>query len=359
VAQTVTEASRMEAWRHWEEKQHEEEAAKADFLAQCEQEEEAERRATSALCIGQVLDAVKAAGYKTLHKFLADLLATKDQHQLLQVSQTLINHGHELLELIWAHQPELVSQWISKVAGEILKEEGTRLAQFLRPPQDQGVGTTLESFSLERILADTEYLAPTLCILLRLLAQEEAGENSGKEKRRDVDLVLSTVICMLVQTQNEKSSEYQTAMSFYLLACGTTHSQFEVLNHAGICLSYQSTLQKVKDLGQERLAVVRKIAHKRMFMLIWDNLNFAFRVGRQRLGSNDHFDNGTTASLIVLWGFAVGNLPLKILQPRKTRLPVLEFTASDLLPSLEDVQQLEALHRWHIEDILVQAYPIL
>jgi hypothetical protein len=162
---------------------------------------------------------------------------------------------------------------------------------------------------------------------------------------------------MLVQTRNEKSSEYQTTMSFYLLACGTT--QFEVLNHAGICLSYQSTLQKVKDLGQERLAVVRKIAHKHMFILIWDNLNFAFRVGQQRLGSNDHFDNGTTASLIVLWGFAVGNLPLKILPPRKMRLPVLEFTAGDLLPSLEDVQQLEALHRWHIEDILVQAYPIL
>jgi hypothetical protein len=91
----------------------------------------------------------------------------------------------------------------------------------------------------------------------------------------------------------------------------------------------------------------------------WDNLNFAFRVGQQRLGSNDHFDNGTTATLIILWGFAVGDLPLEILPPRKTRLPVLEFTADDLLPSLEDVQQLETLHRWHIEDILVQAYPIL
>jgi hypothetical protein len=107
---------------------------------------------------------------------------------------------------------------------------------------------------------------------------------------------------MLVQTRNEKSSEYQTTMSFYLLACGATRSQFEVLNHAGICLSYRSTLRKVKDLGQERLAAVRKIAHERMFMLIWDNLNFAFRVGQQRLGSNDHFDNGTTAVLSSFFG---------------------------------------------------------
>ncbi|KAJ7864341.1 hypothetical protein B0H13DRAFT_2353767 [Mycena leptocephala] len=359
VTQPVTEALMMEARKQWEGKQREEAAAKADFLAQRAREEEAERRAASALRIGQVLDAVKAAGYRTLHEFLGELLATKDQHQSSQVSQTLINHGDELLDLIRARQPQIVSQWISRAAGEILKEEGAKLAQLLRPPQGQGVSTTLENFSLERILADAEYLAPTLCILLRSLAREEADKDSGKEKRRDVDLVLSTVICMLVQKRNEKSSEYQTTMSFYLLACGATRSQFEVLNHAGICLSYRSTLQKVKDLGQERLAAVRKIAHERMFMLIWDNPNFAFRVGQQRLGSNDHFDNGTTATLIVLWGFVIGDLPLEMLPPRKTRLPVLEFTAKDLLPSLEDVQQLEALHRWHIEDILVQAYPIL
>jgi hypothetical protein len=98
----------MEARRQGEEKQREEAVAKADFLAQHEWEEEAERRVTSTLRIGQVLDTVKAAGYKTLHEFLADLLATKDQHQSSQVSQTLINHGDELLELIRARQPELV-----------------------------------------------------------------------------------------------------------------------------------------------------------------------------------------------------------------------------------------------------------
>ncbi|KAJ6609321.1 hypothetical protein B0H10DRAFT_2226063 [Mycena sp. CBHHK59/15] len=88
VAQPVTEASMMEAQNQWEEKQREEAAARADFLAQREREEEAERRAASALRIGQVLDAVKAASYKTLHEFLGDLLATKDQHQSLQVSQS-------------------------------------------------------------------------------------------------------------------------------------------------------------------------------------------------------------------------------------------------------------------------------
>ncbi|KAJ6454439.1 hypothetical protein C8R47DRAFT_1329137 [Mycena vitilis] len=184
VAQTVTEASRAEARQQWEEKQREEAAARAELDAQRKREEEAEKRATSSFRIGQVLDAVKTAGYRTLHEFLADLLAAKDAHQSSQVSQTLINHGDELLDLIRRRQPDLVSQW------------------------GQGVSTTLESFSLAQVLADAEYHAPTLCMLLRSLAREEADEEPGKQKRRDVDLVLSTVICMLVQTRNEKSSEY-------------------------------------------------------------------------------------------------------------------------------------------------------
>ncbi|KAJ7869595.1 hypothetical protein B0H14DRAFT_3579250 [Mycena olivaceomarginata] len=359
VAQPVTEASRQEARKQWEDRQRKEAGAKAEFLAQRKREEEAERRTTSTTRIGEVLNAVKDAGYKTLHEFLTDLMVTKDQHQSSQVSQMLINHGHELLDLIRARQPELVSEWITRVAGEILKDEGAKLAQHLRPPQGQGVSTTLANFSLERILADAEYIAPTLCFLLRSLAREDGEDGTQKDKRGNIDLVVTTVICMLSQTRNEKSSEYQTTMSFYLLACGATRSQFEVLNHAGICLSYRSTLRKVKDLGQERLAAVRKTAHERMFMLIWDNLNFAFRVVQQRLGSNDHFDNGTTATLVVLWGVVAGDLPLDILPPRKTRLPVLDFTADDLLPSLKDVQELEALHHWHIEDILVEAYPVL
>jgi hypothetical protein len=36
-------------------------------------------------------------------------------------------------------------------------------------------------------------------------------------------------------------------------------------------------------------------------MVIWDNLNIAFRVGEQRKASKDHFDNGTTATLIPLY----------------------------------------------------------
>ncbi|KAJ7803242.1 hypothetical protein B0H14DRAFT_2613611 [Mycena olivaceomarginata] len=133
VAQPVTEATQAEAQRVWQEQHQAEAAARAKFTAAREREAEAERRATSKIRVGHVLQAVKAAGYGSLYGFLDDLVTTKDQNHSSQVSQMLISHGDELLTSIRSRQPEVVSQWISKVAGNILAEEGAKLAQHLRP----------------------------------------------------------------------------------------------------------------------------------------------------------------------------------------------------------------------------------
>ena len=58
---------------------------------------------------------------------------------------------------------------------------------------------------------------------------------------------------MLAQTHNEHSSEFQTTMHIYLLACGASQTQLDILNHARFMLSYTAVIRKIKDLGQERL----------------------------------------------------------------------------------------------------------
>ena len=42
-------------------------------------------------------------------------------------------------------------------------------------------------------------------------------------------------------------------MGMYFLACGTSRSLFNVLNHAGIALSYTQAISKLKRLSKERL----------------------------------------------------------------------------------------------------------
>lgn len=105
-------------------------------------------------------------------------------------------------------------------------------------------------------------------------------------------------------------------MCMYFLACGTSRSVFDVLNHAGVTLSYTQAVAKIKQLGRERLTMMREIARSRAFMVIWDNLNIAFRVSEQRHNPKDHFDNGTTATLLPLYDVEYGGLPLELLPSR-------------------------------------------
>ncbi|KAF9470478.1 hypothetical protein BDN70DRAFT_939674 [Pholiota conissans] len=144
---------------------------------------------------------------------------------------------------------------------------------------------------------------------------------------------------MLTKSRNEHSTSMQTTMCMYLLACGTSRSLFDVLNHAGITLSYTQAILKLKQLGEERLAETRVIA-------------------RFRHDSKDHFDNGTTATLVPI--FKVDeNTPLALKPPRTNHIPILNFTAADLLPNPEEAARVQNGQLRHIKDILFDAFPNL
>lgn len=164
---------------------------------------------------------------------------------------------------------------------------------------------------------------------------------------------------MLAQSRNDRSNEMQTIFCLYLLACGATQSQFAVLNHAGLTSSYSKALMDVKQLRDEQLAKIVAIAKSCAFMIVWDNLNFAFKVAEQCMDSKDHFDNGTTATLIPLYDVAFGELSLDMNLPCNTRLNVLNFGPDDLRPSPTSIEQLEDAMLWHIENILFDHFPTL
>jgi hypothetical protein len=131
--------------------------------------------------------------------------------------------------------------------------------------------------------------------------------------QKHINQVLATTLCMLAKARNDHASDFPTTMCMYFLACGTSRSVFDVLNHAGVTLSYTQAVAKIKQLGGERLTMMREIARSRAFMVIWDNLNIAFKVSEQRHDSKDHFDNGTTVTLLPLYDVEFGGLPLELL----------------------------------------------
>lgn len=168
------------------------------------------------------------------------------------------------------------------------------------------------------------------------------------------------VLSIIAQCKNEKSSRIQTVTGIFLFACGASRAVFDVLNHAGFCLSYVQTVEKMKTLSAERLDATRQLVRKQPCCIVYDNINIAFRVGEQREGSKDHFDNGTTATLIPLFDVLPGELPLSLLPDRRTRRIVQPFNPLvDLLPSMAQLCEVEQCILWHIEEILFDMYPNL
>jgi hypothetical protein len=94
-------------------------------------------------------------------------------------------------------------------------------------------------------------------------------------------------------------------------------------------------------------------------MIVWDNLNIAFKVAEQRHNSKDTFENGTTATLIALYGILRGELELEILEPRTSRKPIIDFEPMNTLPTVEQIVQTRRSTLWHVRRIFLKWFPSL
>ncbi|KAL0061283.1 hypothetical protein AAF712_011901 [Marasmius tenuissimus] len=109
-------------------------------------------------------------------------------------------------------------------------------------------------------------------------------------------------------------------------------------------------MDHIRALSAENLKIVQEIIRVVMYFLVWDNVNFAFRVESQRFDSKDHFDSGTTASLIATWDpytkqtATHGALPLSMKPKREASNEIIQDHSPLLVPSLNDLHKPELAH---------------
>ncbi|KAJ7706671.1 hypothetical protein B0H17DRAFT_1287236 [Mycena rosella] len=303
--------------------------------------------------VREALQKLKEAGCSSTYGFFEDFFASTDREISRQASRLMGEHGTDLLDLLHAKRPDVVEKWALRVSLPVIAAEGEKLSTLLRPDHTQSFTSRLETWSVDKMLAEAMIAAPNLCELLMLMGM------TSDVGREDNKLVLVTVLCMLAQAQNERANEFQEIMGTYFLACSTPRRQFDVLAHAGLTVSYTKAINDLKGLSAEGLARLRRMVQEKACMIVWDNLNIAFKVGEQRHNSKDTFENGTTATLIVLYGVLRGELELELLEPRTTRKPVIDFEPMDTLPTLQQIIQTRNSALWHVRRILLEWFPKL
>ncbi|KAJ7893681.1 hypothetical protein B0H14DRAFT_2559666 [Mycena olivaceomarginata] len=251
----------------------------------------------------------------------------------------MTDHGVEFLDVLHVKRPALVEKWALKVSLPVIAAEGQRLSDLLRPDSTREFTSRLETWSLEEMLSEATIAAPNLCELLMLMGMTT---DVGREDNK--------------LAQNERANQFQEIMGTYFLACNTPRRQFDVLAHAGLTVSYTKAINDLKGLSAEGLARLRRMIQEKTCMIVWD---IAFKVTEQRHNSKDTFENGTTATLIVLYGVLRGELELEILEPRTTRKPVIDFEPLDTLPTAEQIVQTQRSALWHVRRIFLEWFPNL
>jgi hypothetical protein len=163
---------------------------------------------------------------------------------------------------------------------------------------------------------------------------------------------------MLSVARSQKANNFQTVMGLFLLASGSAKREVEVLAHAGLTTSYSTLLENLKILSEEAKARYRRLIHECMCSIVWDNLNIPFTIESERFNSRNHFDNGTTATLLPLWDpfnkstrTPHGTLPLEMKPQRTSTDPIFDWKPEHVLPEPAQARQLMKSCKWLIESI--------
>ncbi|KAF8827077.1 hypothetical protein HHX47_DHR5001104 [Lentinula edodes] len=142
---------------------------------------------------------------------------------------------------------------------------------------------------------------------------------------------------MFARLRSQKANNFQAVIALFLIGSGSAKREMEVLAHAGLSLSYVAAIRYLNQLSREATRKYQELIKQCMMMIVWDNLNIAFRVAAQRHDSKDHFDNGTTSTVLPIWDpincstrTPYGTLPLDMKPPRTTTDPTFQWSAMQL-----------------------------
>ena len=134
-----------------------------------------------------VWQSIWGAGFQSLHEYLHTLFNTRDPILSAQVSQMLSYHGSELLDSIHACHPDMAVDWALSTSTTRIEAEWKVLVREFQPGQGASVTDILMRFSLQRVLAQTEVLTPTLYDLLQWVS----GSHESTSIHKDRNLVSS------------------------------------------------------------------------------------------------------------------------------------------------------------------------
>ncbi|KAJ7851211.1 hypothetical protein B0H13DRAFT_2360239 [Mycena leptocephala] len=304
--------------------------------------------------------------FKDLNEFFQSAFRPGGEQQAsANVTRYVHRHGADLARTMFARSESAKEHYISTELAEIYQREGRAIQEILTRSCTTTVMELLKQFSMDQLAAELEEAAPWLWRALVVVSEPDKNTRAERagESRKHKGLVFTTICALISFMRSQKANNFQLVIGLFLLGSGASKREMEVLAHAGLSVSYSTIIDHVKGLSKEGMDRIRELVKGSMCQIVWDNLNIAFRVAAERLKAKNHFDNGTTATVIPVFDPATGGnaqhgtLPFSMKPPRERTLPVLDWTAEDALSSPQSAEELSRCCFWQLRRLALEHIP--
>lgn len=187
------------------------------------------------------------------------------------------------------------------------------------------------------------------------------------------------IVSIILFAKNRATNAFQTIMGLFLGISGASKRVLSVCNHMGVCISYEyvfrtalsvrssqvssveSALSQLTNSSQRRARDFVK-SGKRLWCLVYDNINFTFRKASQRLHNTTEQINATTSAVIALPACFTATLfegACSVLDRtrRQQSGDRREMSLHELVPTLEQQGQLRSAFYHAVRSLLLDNLP--
>jgi len=108
------------------------------------------------------------------------------------------------------------------------------------------------------------------------------------------------MIAMCSYSRSHKRCKIPKLLTLYFKSSGLAAKAFDTLNALGLSMCQKSAYDVIDTLCDNTQKQLRNDIEKFPWFGTHDNINLPFRVYKQRLHNQSHFDSGTAAMIIII-----------------------------------------------------------
>lgn len=145
---------------------------------------------------------------------------------------------------------------------------------------------------------------------------------------------------MMLFFRNQLANVFQKFLAVFLFQNNIHREVFRILGHAGLCVSYKTTLELLTKLGEGQSDLLKAWGKsiqdgEPLFQVIFDNINKAHHAWQKTLATYDQVQSGTAGALIMLEDVPPGAFDRQRLDEHMKANPRAELTLDELVEDID------------------------